>query len=308
MPIFKIENSKLVTIKEIPIDLEKDLQKITENSLEEVLGYKFISSEFSLHNLRVDTLAFDEEANSFVIIEFKRDRSFSVIDQGYAYLSLLLNNKADFILEYNEKINKNLRKDDIDWTQSRVIFLANSFTTYQQSAISFRDLPIELWEVKKFNNNTILYNQLKTPESNESIKTVSKNQDMEDVSREVRKNSIGDHFHDGWDSSRELFDSIREKILNLDSRLIENPNPKYYIGYKIGNLNLVSIQPYKSKLLITLSRTKPEDLKDPEKRAVLRKDCLKHYNQYLSDIEIITENEIDYAMFLIKQVYEKLYK
>ena len=66
----------------------------------------FISSEFSLNNFRIDTLALDKESKSFVIIEFKRDKNFSVVDQGYAYLSLMLNNKADFILEYNENKKK----------------------------------------------------------------------------------------------------------------------------------------------------------------------------------------------------------
>ena len=64
-----------------------------------------MKSEFTLHNFRIDTLAFDEESKSFVIIEYKKDKSFSVVDQGYAYLSLMLNNKADFILEYNESLN-----------------------------------------------------------------------------------------------------------------------------------------------------------------------------------------------------------
>src|SRR3990167_5346298 len=123
MPIFKIEDKKLVSIKEIIIDLEKGLQKLTENNLESVFGYKFISSEFSLHNFRIDTLAFDEETKSFIIIEYKKDRSFSVIDQGFSYLSLMLNNKADFILEYNEKTKKNFNKDNFDWTQSRILFL-----------------------------------------------------------------------------------------------------------------------------------------------------------------------------------------
>ena len=70
----------------------------------------FVKTEFAINNFRIDTLAFDDELNSFVIIEYKKDRSFSVIDQGYAYLALMLNNKADFILEYNENKNKTLKK------------------------------------------------------------------------------------------------------------------------------------------------------------------------------------------------------
>jgi hypothetical protein len=43
------------------------------------------------------------ESGAFVIIEYKKDRNFSVVDQGVAYLNLMPNNKADFILEYNER-------------------------------------------------------------------------------------------------------------------------------------------------------------------------------------------------------------
>jgi hypothetical protein len=100
--------------------------------------------------LRIDSLALDTETNSFVIIEYKRGKSFSVIDQGYAYLSLMLNNKADFILEYFEKTGEQVKKNEISWSESRVIFVANSFTIHQRQAINFKDLPIELREAKKY--------------------------------------------------------------------------------------------------------------------------------------------------------------
>jgi predicted metal-dependent hydrolase len=70
-----------------------------------------VASEFELNSLRVDSLGYDKESNSFVIVEYKRDKSFSVIDQGYAYLALLLNNKAEFILLYNQKSKNQLHKD-----------------------------------------------------------------------------------------------------------------------------------------------------------------------------------------------------
>ena len=131
MPIFNIKSGKLNPIKEVTIKLEKDLQKLTEDNLECVFALNFVCTEFSLHNFRIDSLAFDEENKSFVIIEYKRDKNFSVVDQGFAYLSLMLNNKADFILEYNEQTGSNLKKNDVDWSQSRVIFVSQSFTTYK---------------------------------------------------------------------------------------------------------------------------------------------------------------------------------
>jgi hypothetical protein len=43
--------------------------------------------------------------------EYKKGRSESVIDQGYSYLSTMLNHKADFILEYKDELNIILRND-----------------------------------------------------------------------------------------------------------------------------------------------------------------------------------------------------
>lgn len=306
MSVFRIGKSKLEPIKEIKLDLEKDLQKLAEKNLETVFGLKFISSEFSLNNLRVDTLAFDEESKSFVIMEYKKDRSFSVIDQGYAYLALMLNNKADFILEYNEKNKKSLKRGDIDWSQSKVIFLANSFTTYQQKAIHFQDLPIELWEAKKFDNNTVLFNQLKAPQAVESIKTISKNKTIEKVSRQVRKYTVDHYFKNGWDSSRNLFEPFRERVLELDERIEEKFN-KYYIGYKIGFYNICALNIYKSKIRVSLIRVEVKDIKDPEKRLKSIPWRQLEWGKQCR-FDVFDKNDIDYAIFLIKQVYKKFYK
>lgn len=308
MSIFKIQNNTLTQIKETPIKLEKDLQQVTEVNLETVFGLGFVSTEFALHQFRIDTLAFDKETNSFVIIEYKKDRSFSVIDQGYAYLALMLNNKADFILEYNEKTEQNLRREDVDWSQSKVLFLASSFTVYQQNAISFKDLPIELWEVKKFDNQTILYNRLKSEEAKESIKSISKNKTIQNVSLEVKTYSIDDHFKTDWKTSRELFGELDEKISNLDSRIIKNIR-KNYIAFKIEGLkwNLCDIHIYKSKIDVRLIRVDKEDLKDPDDKIVRIPWQANSWGKHCSYI-VKDSSDIDYAMFLIKQVYDKFYK
>lgn len=301
MPIFKKENNSLKPVREVNIKLEKDIQKITEENLDTVFGLEFISTEFALQNFRIDTLAFDEETKSFVIIEYKRDRSFSVIDQGFAYLSLLLNNKDSFILEYAKKTSIDLNKINIDWSQSRVIFVAQQFTSYQQNAINFRDLPIELWEVTKYENNTILYNKLKSTEGSESINKISKNKTIEKVSKEVKKYSVEDHFHEGWDESRELFDSLIEKIFSLNPNFQEVPT-KMYIGYKIGKDVLFDITTRKNKLIIHLYRVKTGDIKDPQKELKYIENSMKYWNKHVSEFQIESLGDIDYAIFLIKQI------
>ena len=164
MAIYSIKNNKLTPIKESAINvIEKDIQNLTEHNLKDIFDLEFLDTEVQLENFRIDTLAFDAETSSFVIIEYKRDRSFSVSDQGLAYLSLLLNRKADFVLKFNEIKEQNKKVRDFDWGQSRVILVAQSFTPHQTQALGFRNLPIEIWEVKIYENNLIYYNQVKIP-------------------------------------------------------------------------------------------------------------------------------------------------
>ena len=303
MPIYKQSGSKLVPIKEKKVGLEKTIQTLTEENLSEVFGLSFIVSELQLNNLRIDTLAFDEETKSFVVIEYKKDRSFSIVDQGFAYLALLLNNKADFILEYNEKSKRNLKKSDVDWSQARVIFVASSFTKYQQEAIGFQDLPIELWEVKKYDSGLFSFDQVRASEKSESIKTIAKNKDIEKVSREIKQYSLDDHIKPTWNKSKELFDEFSQRVLELDPRFEIKP-VKSYIGFNMGSKNMITVRIRTSKLILELLRTNPENIKDPEKRLKYVKNSLEHYNQHISLFDIKNEDDIDYAMLLAKQKYK----
>ena len=53
--------------------------------------------------LFVPLVAFDNELNSFVIIEYKLDKNNALTDQGYSYLNTMMNNKSKFVLEMSNK-------------------------------------------------------------------------------------------------------------------------------------------------------------------------------------------------------------
>ena len=219
MELYINKSWKLEQIKDIWFKLEKEMQNLTENNLENIFWLECIKSEFSLNNLRIDTLAFDNENNSFVIIEFKKWSSYSVIDQGFTYLSMLLNNKANFSHELGRKRTQFIDMESIDWSQSKVIFIADSFTRYQKESINFKDLPIELYEMKQFNNWTIIYNSILATNTTESIKTITKLEtEFKEINKEIKIYSIDEHFKDWWDLTKELYNNVKERILFLDSR------------------------------------------------------------------------------------------
>jgi predicted transport protein len=300
MALYKIEK-KLEYIKEKPFKLEKEIQELTEQNLKLIFGLDFVKSEFVLNNFRIDTLAFDYDSNSFVIIEYKRDKNFSVIDQGYAYLSLMLNNKADFILEYNEKQGKLLKRADVDWSQSRVMFISPGFTNYQREAINFKDLPIELWEVKRFDNDTVSYDQIQKAGAKESIKTISKTDEtFETVAKEIVVYSEQEHLDNASDEIVELYEKLKGAILNFDN--IEIKPKKKYIAFVSGK-NIVDIHPQKKslKLWLNLSKGELEDSKN------IMRDVSEtgHWGNGDYELQIDSDENLEYILSLIKQSIKK---
>lgn len=315
MPIFSRHQNKLTSINELnPKSYkESDLQRLAEANLEAVFGLIFVTTEFQLNGLRVDTLAFDAEAKAFVIIEYKRDHSFSVVDQGYAYLSLMLNHKADFILEYNEHMSKHLGKTDVDWSQSRVIFVANSFTTYQQQAINFRDLPMELWEAKYYSNDTVLFNRLKTPDSSESINTISKkSQTINEVSKEVKKYTVADHFTGAKAEWLPIYEELCDRLMMIDERIKENPRSGH-IGLALGEngaSTVIYIKPHNQKMTIEIPSIRPEDvdIMDPDGRITYMPNSFEHYNTPVSRFDIRNSDDVYYILPTIQWVMKRFGK
>jgi predicted transport protein len=303
MPLFSVKSDRLERVKEVPFKSErKDIQQIAEASLKEVFGYDFVKSELQLGTLRIDTLAFDNENKSFVIIEYKIDQSFSVIDQGYAYLGLLLNNKAEFVLEYNEYKNQSLKRDDVDWSQSKVIFISPQFTKYQKQAINFRDLPIKLWEINKFANGTILFNELKSPEMSESITVVSRSSEIvQKISKEIKVYTEEDHLNGLPNETVELYQALKERILALGDNIEVRPR-KLYIGFAASS-NFVDLHPQKNQLKLWINLPKGA-LDDPKKMA---RDVSEVGHWGNGDYQVLVESSenIDYLMVLIRQSYLK---
>jgi predicted transport protein len=302
MPIFTLSQGKLTQINEIKFGIEKDIQNIVEVNLQSLFNLELVTSEFSLNRLRVDTLGFDDESKAFVIIEYKKDRNFTVIDQGYAYLALLLNNKAEFILKYNENNKAFLRKDNVDWSQSRVIFISPVFTTYQRKAIEFKDLPIELWEIKQYNNNIISLNQLIPPEEKESITTLNiKNDIVKRINQEIIVYSEESHLQKANEKIQSLYLELKDLILGIDNNIKINPKKKYIAFTHNKTFIYMSIKKNSLNLHILVGKL---GLNDPLN---LSKEITSESHGLRREYEIILDetSNLEYVLSLIKQSYDE---
>ena len=307
--MFRKQGSKLLQVKEIPFRMERDLQVLTEKNLETVFGLQFVETECKIHNLFIDTLAFDPENKTFVIIEYKRDSSFSIVDQGFSYLSLMLNNKADFVLAYNEAQNKNTKREDFDWSQSRILFIARSFSTHQQNAINFKNMPFELWEAVQYENEILQYRRIETSNTAESftqMKNITGN--TQKVAREVKKYTEEDLV--GSDGElHDLYMSLKDQITQMFPNLIPNPR-KIYVAFQAPDnwRNIFNINKIRGGLKVDIMRSKPKDFDDPQKKLKPMERSREYYGQDIAMLEIKNTKDIRYAMLIIQQAYDRFIK
>lgn len=303
MPIYNIDGENLTPIKQVKFKNERELQTLTEKNLEELFGLKFVATEFQVDNLRIDTLAFNEETKSFVIIEYKNIKNYSVIDQGYSYLSLLLNNKAEFVLKYNLVFNTSLSKDEFDFSQTSVMFISPSYTTYQLRSVEFSDIAFELWKVVKYSNGTVLYDKVNDTNTTASIKQITNSDNKKQkVNKEIKKYTEDDTLDGKSDDIKSLYYDLKEFVLsNYDD--IEINHWKYYFVFKVNN-KIISSASVLAKSIKAWINLKETELNDPDNR-IRNVANVGHHG--VGDYEFIINSEKDFYYFdkLFKQSYDE---
>ena len=311
MDLYKLNKKKLEIVALHPFELEKDIQNIVEHNIEELFNLQLVKSEFVIQSYRIDSLCFDQENNSFVIIEYKKSSSSSVSDQGFAYLSAMLNNKADVVLEYNESTGIDLKRSQVDWSQSRVIFISTSFSPYQMDSVRFKDIPFELWQIKRFRSDLIGLEQISST-STASIKSVmGKNTDKKKVLDEV---SVPDEesllkTKKSSQKTKELYYQLKDRILSWED--VRFKTVKHYIGVRRGNKLKIYLIPQKDSISFVLLRKFDYrgniesadvifDLHDPKQISSLKK--FRHTEEYKFSIK--DNKNLDDIVSLLKQKYD----
>jgi hypothetical protein len=316
MNIYSIEENGLLEVTNVAFTNEKEIQSIVESNLRIIFDLEFLATEFSVNNFRLDTLAFDSENNSFVIIEYKNSHSYSVVDQGYTYLSLLLDRKADFVLQYVTKTGIQIGLNDIDWSLSRVIFIAPNFNTYQLGSVNFSDIPFELWEIKKYQNKTIGLEQ-KKPQSRQRIETY---RDLDVVGQlDGEPIVVIDetyHLSNVSASVVQLWENLRDRYIELGDTDLNYK--KHYISIRKNGIRtraICFVHFYVDYLQITISEgyIKSDgvrsgnfiELIDPEnigeRRISNNRDGSANYEYY---IRVSNNRSLELAISIINQRYQ----
>lgn len=214
----------------------------------------------------------------------------------------MLENKADFVLEHQAQLGSRLRMTDVDWSQTRVVFVSPSFTDNQIQATNFKDIAIELWKVRRYANGTVAISSVKKSKSVTSIKPIAQqNTELKAIADEIRVYTEDDHRINTSDEIFELYEKFRDAILNLADDIEIKPQ-KFYVAFKKnGNIACLEMQKKKMKIYIGAKVGTLDDARG------LAKDVsnIGHYGTGDYEIQVTNDNYIEYIMSLIKQVLQR---
>lgn len=316
MALFKINGKTVKKITTKDLDLEKNLQALFEDNLEEILNIVFLAHEYSTSfGGRIDTLGIDKNGSP-CIIEYKKSQNDNVINQGLSYLRWLLDHKAEFEKLTLREVGtvstspsspeplsgKIIHSLEIDWSSPRVICIAESYNRFDLDTADILPINIELMRYRIYDEN-ILYVE---PENNQKIRIstsaiVKKSQQSKTNGERLQKTySIENHLSGISKQTTVLFQDLREKILSLDENIKEEAKAKY-IAYKLAT-NFVDIEIWNKKLKVYLN-VKSGNLKDPEKLAT-NVSAIGHWGNGDYRVEIENENKLNALFELIKQSYD----
>lgn len=319
MPLFRIHSDQQAQrLHAERFQLERQLQKIVEKNLEEIFGVRFIASEFVVYGEqpgRIDTLGLDFDGTP-TIIEYKRDKNDSVINQGLFYMHWIMSHRGDFVLAAREKLGAAI---EINWSHPRVIIVAQNYNKWDKEGVKLMGGNIELWEYTLYDGKLLylnpIYGQSNIPQKPRDVSATipTEASPVEPVaaydtltetaqSDAVPEYTIESHKTGKPAAIQQLFDDLREIILELqtnEGEIVETAN-KMYIGYRHGK-NFCEVQIQLKAINIWLSIPIAQ-LDDPQKIA-RDVSTIGRHGTGETQVKLTKFEDLPYIFSLIEQAY-----
>lgn len=296
--LYRTSGKSVTEIKGSSIPIEKTLQAFIESHLDELLGIRFLKTEYpTTHGGRIDTLGIDKKGNP-VILEYKRLMNQSVVMQGLSYQNWLVDHKGDFKLIVLEKFGKSIA-DKINWNNPRLLCIASDFSKNDSQALPQMSSRIELIRYKNYLPDLFILEWVSgTPSDSPqmSMKTNGEKQGHSYKTVDEYLASCNSDVKDRYKSvktfAKGLGNDVQEKIL------------KYYIAFKrTQNFMCVEFAPQTDEIRIFL-KIDPKSIK-LEKGFSRDVSNIGHYSSGDLQLTIRSDSDLEKAKPLITQSYDK---
>lgn len=299
--LYRITETNVSELEGYSVALEKSLQTLMEKYLEDILGVRFLASEYQTgktHGGRIDTLGIDEN-NSPVIIEYKRSTNENVINQGLYYLDWLLDHKAEFMLLMMKKYGIET-VELVNWSSPRLLCIASGFTKYDEHAVQQINRNIELYCYKRFGDDLLLL-ELVNSTTAQIIESESVGKQIISINKSIEK-TVTEYLAQSNTNLKNRYEALKAFILALGDDIQENSLKNYIAFRRIKNFACVEIHPQLDKITV-FTKVDPDSITI---ETGFTRDVRKigHFGTGDLEITIMNGDQFEKAKLLIMTSYE----
>lgn len=301
MPIFRNTGGKLKKLNAQPLAKEKSLQQLIESNLTEVLDLQFLATEYTTtFGGRIDTLAVDS-SGAPVIIEYKRNKNDNVINQALSYLKWLKTQKPGFFekLIVDKLGSDAAKKIGLDWSNPRVVCVAESYSKFDIDTVEVVPLRIELLRFRYYEDNVFALEPVNVPDKPSVTAAVNIDGASVKVPEGNIPSSVRGLLLKASPATQELFGQLRERIRALDDSVTDKATA-FYVAFKLSN-NFAEVHIGKNQLKIHL---RPIDYDDPKGMV----DKIPEGYNWTMDrrIYLKSTDDLEYVVGIIEQSYKNV--
>lgn len=299
LKLFQTQGTTMYELESSSAPLEKGLQTQFETNLDTLLGVRFLASEYTTtHGGRMDTLGVDENGYP-VIIEYKRDRSENVINQGLFYLDWLMDHRGDFEILVRDRYGKQAA-EQIEWSAPRLICIAADFTKYDEHAVKQMGRNIELIRYRKFGNDLLLLELLTAVSAASSSGSMTTSNG---TAKPRKDKTVSEYVADMGPDLLELFTDAETYLLGRGDDVTKKVT-QFYLAYRrIKNFACLEVRPTLNQLKMFL-KLNPETvaLEEGFSRDVRK---IGHFGTGDLELTIGSHDDLERAKPLILRSYEE---
>ncbi len=254
LKLFRLTAGKACELAGSAMQLEKSLQSLIEHNMETLFGVRFLASEYSTgkrHAGRMDSLGIDENGNA-VIFEYKRAANENVITQGLFYLDWLMDHRGDFELLVLKRLGPTVT---VDWSNPRLVCVADDFNRYDEYAIGQMQRSIELVRYRNYADELLALELVASTSAKATAagESLGSSSGAGPSSNTATTSSTVTQLHEAAPQAlKDLYGSVEQYLLHLGDDVTKIVNKNYYAFRRLKNFACVEVHPQKQRLLVYL--------------------------------------------------------
>ncbi|WP_433855422.1 DUF5655 domain-containing protein [Streptomyces kronopolitis] len=234
------------------VTLEVELQRRVEAGLEQMLGVRFLASEYPTgpwHRGRIDTLGLDENGSP-VVIEYKRGADSGVLSQAVSYLSWLESAHHEF-----EALVRNVlgaeAAESINWRRPRMVCIAAGFSHHDRVAVQRLPERIDLVRYRIFGGGLLSLLRVDPAPGPPSAASPRRNRERDRVVERPPATTVPMGPDLAPECLRDLYAELDDALTAWDE--VDVAPLRHYIAYRrLVNVASVLFRPKRGAILVYL--------------------------------------------------------